>query len=254
MEGNTMPRFLVAGNWKMNGLGNDITEAVLIAKENQKPNCQTLICPPAILISRMAYLLANSDVLVGGQDCHPKRSGAYTGDHSAEMIADAGAKFIILGHSERRTNYAESNELIRNKIRATWRANLIAIVCVGETEEARNTGQEKALVGAQLEESIPHGASSSNLIVAYEPVWAIGTGHTASVTEIEDMHGFVRQTCIQKLGQHDGQNIKLLYGGSVNPKNAASIFALSDVNGALVGGASLRAAEFLAIINAVPKN
>ena len=247
-----MSGFLVAGNWKMNGLAGSIAEAVRIAEDNPSPNCDIVICPPAVLLSRMAERLAGTSVRLGGQDCHPSDSGAHTGDQSAQMLADAGAAFVIVGHSERRSDHSESNELVRSKVQAAWRAGLTAIVCVGESEQERNSGCERDIVGEQLEAGIPDQARASGLIVAYEPVWAIGTGRTASADEIGDMHIFIRQVCIEKFSGNEGAEMKLIYGGSVNQTNAASIFSIPHVNGALVGGASLKASSFTSIVNSVP--
>jgi triosephosphate isomerase len=190
-------------------------------------------------------------VAIGGQDCHPNASGAHTGDISAEMLRDAGAWFVIVGHSERRTDHGESSELVRTKAQAAWRAGLVPIVCVGETEAQRKSGQTLDIVGAQLAASVPEGATAANLVVAYEPVWAIGTGLTPTIADIEQVHGFIRDKLSTRF-KGEGARIRILYGGSVKPSNAAEILRAKDVNGALIGGASLKAADFLAIAAASP--
>jgi triosephosphate isomerase len=239
-----MPRRkLVAGNWKMNGL------AAAASMPDALPDpggCDVLICPPATLIAR----LAGGRFPVGGQDCHPEPAGAHTGDISAEMLADAGAEAVIVGHSERRADHGEADALVAAKALAAWRARLTAIVCVGETEAERDAGATLARVGAQLAGSIPDGATPDRLAVAYEPVWAIGTGRTPSLAEIAEVHDFMRATLVRRFGADTAAGIRLLYGGSVKPGNAAGIFAVGNVDGALVGGASLTASDFGAIIAA----
>jgi triosephosphate isomerase (TIM) len=238
-------RKLVAGNWKMNGLAASaavVDELTL----GTSAGCDVLVCPPATLISR----LAGRGVPLGGQDCHPEPAGAHTGDIAAEMLKDAGAVAVIVGHSERRSDHGEDDALVARKAAAVWRAGLLAIVCVGETEAERDAGQTLGRVGAQLAGSIPDGAVADRLVVAYEPVWAIGTGRTPSLNEISEVHAFIRESLTARFGQETGEAIRLLYGGSVKPGNAAEIFALAEVDGALVGGASLKAADFAAIIAA----
>ena len=217
-----------------------------LAAAEPSPGCDVLICPPATLIAR----LAGGRFPVGGQDCHWEASGAHTGDISAEMLADAGAVAVIVGHSERRADHGEDDATVARKAAAAWRAGLTAIVCVGETEAERDAGATLARVGAQLAGSIPDGATAARLVVAYEPVWAIGTGRTPSLGEIAEVHGFLRETLTARFGPEVGGGVRLLYGGSVKPGNAAEIFAVADVDGALVGGASLKAADFAAIIAA----
>lgn len=248
-----MAGFLVAGNWKMNGLTANLSEVSQVAKANPTPSCEIVICPPATLLNQMSERLASSCIRLGGQNCHYAASGAYTGEHSAEMLADAGASFVIVGHSERRQGHRENNSEVRAKVEAAWRANLIAIVCVGESEMDRLEQREFEVVETQFAESIPGGATSDNLVVAYEPVWAIGTGRTASEAEISDMHRFIRQKVTDKLAADNAESVRLLYGGSVNAANAAPIFSVPEVNGALVGGASLSADKFNSIVAAVPK-
>jgi triosephosphate isomerase len=236
------PRKLVAGNWKMNGLA---ASAAMLDEIPAPIGCDVLVCPPATLIARIAA----GRFPVGGQDCHPEPRGAHTGDISAEMLADAGAVAVIVGHSERRAGHGETDALVAAKAAAAWRAGLTAIVCVGETEAERDAGQTLARVGAQLAASIPDGAPAALLVVAYEPVWAIGSGRTPSLPEIAEAHDFIRKALKARFGA-DAAGIRLLYGGSVKPGNAAAIFAVSNVDGALVGGASLTASDFGPIIAA----
>lgn len=239
-------RKLVAGNWKMNGLGASTAIVEAIAADHPAPACDILICPPATLIAR----LAGGPVPLGGQDCHPAVSGAHTGDISAEMLADAGATAVILGHSERRTDHGETDALVHAKVEAAWRAGLLAIVCVGETEAERDAGSTLSRIGSQIDGSIPEGATPHRLVVAYEPVWAIGTGRTPTLEQIAEVHGFLRARLTERFGAAVAEGVRLLYGGSVKPDNATEIFAVRDVDGALVGGASLKAQDFGAIIRA----
>lgn len=238
-------RKLVAGNWKMNGLAASVAMLDDLTAAVPAPACDILVCPPATLIAACA----GHGVPVGGQDCHPKPSGAHTGDISAEMLKDAGAVAVILGHSERRADHHESDELVAAKTEAAWRADLLAIVCVGETEVERNAGRTLDVVGRQLAGSVPTGATGKTLVVAYEPVWAIGTGRTPTLEEIAQVHDFLRGRLVSRFGDA-GNAIRLLYGGSVKPDNATAIFAVRNVDGALVGGASLKAADFAGIIAA----
>ena len=240
-------RKLVAGNWKMNGLGASAAMLDDLATIQPDPACDVLICPPpATLIAR----LAGGRFPIGGQDCHPDPSGAHTGDIAAEMLADAGAVAVIVGHSERRADHGETDALVRAKTEAAWRAGLFAIVCLGETEAERDAGATLDRIGSQLAGSIPDGASADRLVVAYEPIWAIGTGRTPSLDEIADVHRFLRDRLAQRFGADVAAGVRLLYGGSVKPGNAAEIFAVADVDGALVGGASLKAADFGPIVAA----
>ncbi len=245
-----MCEFLVAGNWKMNGLAADIAEAERIAADTRQPGCEVLLCPPAVLLSRMAERLASASVRLGGQDCHASADGAHTGDCSASMLADAGASYVIVGHSERRCGHGETNGLIQQKVLAAWGAGLTAILCVGESAAERHAGNALAVVQTQFATCAPTGACAGNLMIAYEPVWAIGTGRTAGVDEIRDMHGFIRSECIRRFGDNSGGKLRLLYGGSVNGGNAEAIFSVKNVDGALVGGASLRAPDFIPIVRA----
>jgi triosephosphate isomerase len=246
-------RPLIAGNWKMNGLiasGSEL-QAIIAASEPLAKKADLLICPPTTLVAAFASRARGSVVAIGGQDCHPNASGAHTGDISAEMLKDAGAWFVIVGHSERRADHGESSELVRAKAQAAWRAGLTPVVCVGETEAQREAGQTLDIVGAQLAASVPDGATAANLVVAYEPVWAIGTGLTPTIADIEQVHGFIRNKLSERF-RSGGAGIRVLYGGSVKPANAAEILQAKEVNGALIGGASLKAADFLAIAAACP--
>jgi triosephosphate isomerase len=237
------PRKLIAGNWKMNVAEPGMLDA--LASAHPLPDCDVLICPPATLIAEMA----RGPFAVGGQDCHPEASGAHTGDVSAGMLAAAGAVAVIVGHSERRTDHGESDALVAAKTAAAWRADLTAIICVGETAAERETGETLARIGSQLAGSIPDEAGTNSIVVAYEPVWAIGTGKVPTLDQIAEVHGFMRETLAARFGDR-GQAIRLLYGGSVKAGNAAEIFGVAGVDGALVGGASLKAAEFGGIISA----
>ena len=243
-------RKLAAGNWKMNGTIAALAEVQSLLSDHPAPQCEMLLCPPATLIAPMAALAEGSALLIGGQDCHSKASGAHTGDLAAGMLKDAGASHVILGHSERRADHGETNALVRAKAEAALAAGLVAIVCIGETEAERDGGQTLTVVGAQLDGSVPPGATAENLVVAYEPVWAIGTGRTPTLAEIAEVHGFLRQRLRHLIGDQ-ANGVRLLYGGSVKPSNAADIFAVADVDGALVGGASLKATDFGAIVTAL---
>ncbi|HTV27764.1 MAG TPA: triose-phosphate isomerase [Xanthobacteraceae bacterium] len=238
-------RPLVAGNWKMNGLKASIGELEkIIVGAKKLANVDLMVCPPATLIARFASAARESSVAIGGQDCHPQPSGAYTGDIAAEMLKDAGADAVIVGHSERRLYHGETNEVVRAKALGARRAGIFAIVCVGETRAQRDAGQAHAVVGAQVDASLPDGAN--NIVVAYEPVWAIGTGLTPTAEDVADMHAFIRQRLCTRYGEA-GQGMRILYGGSVKPGNAKELMAVNNVDGALVGGASLKAEEFLGI-------
>lgn len=246
-------RPLIAGNWKMNGLGADaLALAKDVADGTKKAGWSDrdlLVCPPATLIMTVAEVVKGSGVLVGGQDCHAEPSGAHTGDLAAEMLRDSGAAYVIVGHSERRTDHGETDAIVREKAEAAWRAGLVPIVCIGETLEERDAGSTFSVLARQLKGSIPTGATAARLVVAYEPVWAIGTGKTPTVAEVADAHAHIRK----ELGGVTGEasQVRLLYGGSVKGNNAAELLAADDVDGALVGGASLKADEFLAIAKAV---
>lgn len=238
-------RPLVAGNWKMNGLAASIGQLkAVIAGAKDLPKVDLMVCPPATLIASFAATARGSSVLIGGQDCHALVSGAYTGDISAEMLKDAGASAVIVGHSERRRYHHETDAEVRAKAEAARRAGLMPIVCVGETRPQREAGHALGVVGTQLQGSLPDGAA--DFIVAYEPVWAIGTGLTPTSADVGEMHRSIREHLVERFGT-GGQGARILYGGSVNPKNAAELLAVENVDGALVGGASLKADDFLAI-------
>jgi triosephosphate isomerase (TIM) len=242
-------RPLVAGNWKMNGLRISLVEAAAICEAvaaGRAGKAEVVVCPPATLLMAAAQICAGSRVGVGGQDCHAEASGAFTGDISAEMLKDAGASYVILGHSERRAGHNETDKIVRAKAKAALRAGLAAIICVGETRAEREAGAAFAIVGVQLAGSIPENSPPGQIVIAYEPVWAIGTGLTLTPGDIAEMHGFIRDRVNRHLpGQ--GASMRILYGGSVRPANAAELLSIEDVDGALVGGASLHSAEFMAI-------
>jgi triosephosphate isomerase (TIM) len=240
-------RQLIAGNWKMNGLRADaITLAQGIRAGAQGMAGDLLVCPPFTVIEAVAKVLEGSTVAVGGQDCHAAQQGAHTGEISAAMLRDAGATSVILGHSERRQDHGETDELVREKVLAAVEAGLVPIVCVGETEEQRASGQETEVVGWQLAGSLPKPFSG---VVAYEPVWAIGTGKTATDQDVATMHAFIREELVRQFGEA-GHRIRILYGGSMRPANAAALLAVPHVGGGLIGGASLKADDFLAIARA----
>ena len=242
-------RPLIAGNWKMNGLRASAAEfeAMLAGAAEVAAKADLMVCPPATLIAGFAEKARGSkNLTIGAQDCHPKASGANTGDISAEMLADAGASAIIVGHSERRADHGESDLLVRQKAEAAWRAGLTAIVCVGETQHQRDAGQTLDICRGQLNISLPDKATSGNLVVAYEPVWAIGTGLTPTSGDVEQVHKFIRELLTARFNA-EGMKMRILYGGSVKPSNARELMAVANVNGALVGGASLKASDFLAI-------
>jgi triosephosphate isomerase (TIM) len=245
-------RLLIAGNWKMNGLAASLEEvrALLGGLEGLPAGVDVAVCPPATLVAKVAAEVRGK-IGVGGQDCHPKPSGAYTGDISAEMLRDAGASWTIVGHSERRQYHGEKDDLVAAKAGAAWRAGLGVIICIGETEAERLAGKEEEVVDRQLAHSVPDGAATAKTAIAYEPVWAIGTGRTPTNDDIARMHLHIRKVLVARFGKA-GQGIEILYGGSVNPKNAKEILAQPEVGGALVGGASLKAADFLAIIASAP--
>jgi len=241
---------LAAGNWKMNGTPSALAEVAALLAAHPAPGCQMLLCPPATLLAQMAWAARGTPLLLGAQDCHAKASGAHTGDISAMMLEEAGASHVIVGHSERRSDHAETDAAVNAKAAAAARAGLIAIVCIGETEAERNAGATLDVIGRQLDGSLPEGATAANIVVAYEPVWAIGTGLTPTLAEIAEVHGFIRMRLSGQIGA-EAAGVRLLYGGSVKPSNAAEIFALPHVDGALVGGASLKAADFGAIVAAL---
>ncbi|MFC0201511.1 triose-phosphate isomerase [Paracoccus rhizosphaerae] len=242
------PRKLVAGNWKMNGDLAALDQVDEIAKAAQDAGCDVLICPPALLVHAMKAR-AGDMLLVGGQDCHTKASGAHTGDIAARQLCDVGATHVIVGHSERRADHSETSEDVAAKAAAAHEAGLTAIICLGETEDQRDAGSTLEVIAAQLAASVPSGATAGNTVVAYEPVWAIGTGRVPDTAQIAEVHDKLRQDLCAQLP--DGAEVTLLYGGSVKAGNAAEIFAIPNVDGALVGGASLAAADFVPIIRAM---
>ncbi|TXL72231.1 triose-phosphate isomerase [Vineibacter terrae] len=245
-------RTLIAGNWKMNGLGADgVALARDVAAGASKVAAELLVCPPATLLARVAAALAGSAVNAGGQDCHGKAGGAHTGDVSAEMLADAGATYVILGHSERRTDHGESDAMVRAKAEAAWRAGLAAIVCIGETLAEREAGRTLGVLETQLKGSVPAGATAARLVIAYEPVWAIGTGKTPTTAEVDAAHRHIRSVLGGLMPGADA--VRILYGGSMKPSNAGELLAIADVDGGLIGGASLKAADFLAIAAAAQR-
>jgi triosephosphate isomerase len=246
---STRPKPLVAGNWKMNGLRATLSEIAAICDSVAKGwagRADVLVCPPATLIAAAADLCKSAAVAIGAQDCHPEESGAHTGDVSAQMLGDAGAAYVIVGHSERRADHGESDEIVRAKAEAVLRAGLTPIICVGETKAQREAGETLATVGGQLDGSVPHGIDGERLVIAYEPVWAIGTGLTPSAGDVEEVHGFIRRHLLGIVA-NGAEKVRILYGGSVKPSNAAELMGVADVDGALVGGASLKAADFMAI-------
>ncbi len=239
---------LVAGNWKMNGLSGSRSELAKIiggAKELTE-KIELMVCPPATLLAGFSTAIRGTAVTMGAQDCHPDASGAHTGDISAEMLADAGARAIIVGHSERRVDHHETDFQVRAKAQAAWRAGLTAIVCVGEQRPEREAGKTLAVIGRQLLGSLPDGVTAANLVVAYEPVWAIGTGLTPTPADVAEAHAFIRKQLVDRFGA-EGRRVRILYGGSVKPGNARELLTIPEVNGALVGGASLKAEDFLGI-------
>jgi triosephosphate isomerase len=242
-------RKLIAGNWKMNGLKADglaLASDLKQRLQRDQLGCDLLVCPPATLVMAVAGALAGSAIAVGGQDCHTGRSGAHTGDIAAAMLKDAGCSHVILGHSERRTDHHESDALVRTKVEAARQAGLVAILCIGETAQQRDAGQALEVVAGQLAGSLPDGLTAAQLVIAYEPVWAIGTGRTPTVADVAAVHGHIRaQLKARRLA--DAAAVRLLYGGSVKPENARELLHVPDVDGALVGGASLKAADFWAI-------
>ncbi|AKR55386.1 Triosephosphate isomerase [Devosia sp. H5989] len=243
---------LIAGNWKMNGLQAQMNEFQalgdkLATLENR--NALVAICPPATLLAAMSEKGAVSGIATGGQDCHASPNGAHTGDISALMLKDAGAAYVIVGHSERRADHAETDAQVRAKAQAGIAAGLVPIICVGETRAEREAGKADAIVAGQLEGSVPDMASEAEIVIAYEPVWAIGTGLTPTNADIAQMHAGIRRLLVERFGAR-GQTIRILYGGSLKPANAKEILAVENVNGGLVGGASLLANDFFAIISA----
>lgn len=247
MTPNVRP--LVAGNWKMNGTRASLDQIKAIAEGVKSPlseKVESLICPPATLLYVATALCDDSPLAIGAQDCHQNVSGAHTGDISAEMIADCFGTYVIVGHSERRTDHAEADDLVRAKAEAAHAAELVAIVCIGETEAERKAGRTLDVLKSQLAGSLPDAATAANTVIAYEPVWAIGTGLTPTVEDVREAHAFMRAELVKRFGG-EGEKMRILYGGSVKPSNARELMAVANVDGALIGGASLKAADFLAI-------
>ena len=243
-----MPTKIAAGNWKMNGLQTDMLELQLISKAAEQMDCRTIICPPTTLLGNATKF--SKEIFIGGQDCHPEPSGAYTGDISANMLADMGASYVIVGHSERRSYHGENSKIVRAKAEAAIAATLKPVICVGENLQQRKSGDAIETVSSQIKDSVP---ANSEIILAYEPIWAIGTGVIPSFKEICQMHDAIRALLTKNYGSI-GQKISILYGGSVKPSNAAEIFSATNVNGALVGGASLKSTDFIPIMQALSKS
>lgn len=241
-----MRRKLAAGNWKMNGTGDSLAMLASLAATHPDPRVDILICPPATLLARAAGQKA---IAVGGQDCHAKTSGAHTGDTSADMLKDAGASYVLTGHSERRTDHGETDAGVAAKSQAGYDAGLTAVICIGETLAERESGTTLAVIDTQLAGSIPDTATATNTVIAYEPVWAIGTGKVPTTDQIAEVHSHIRNRLTARFT--DGDGMRILYGGSVKASNATEIFAVADVDGALVGGASLKADDFSPIITAL---
>ncbi len=243
-------RPLIAGNWKMNCLkaeGVALAEGIAAKLRAQAPAADLLVCPPATVVDSVARAVAGSRLAVGGQDCHADKSGAHTGDIAAPMLKDLGASYVIVGHSERRADHGESDAVVRAKATAAHAAGLIAIICIGETEVERDGGRTLEVVGGQFEGSLPNGATPDNTVIAYEPVWAIGTGRTPTTPEVAEVHGAIRALAAKRLGTAGSARLRILYGGSMKPSNAKELLALEDVDGGLIGGASLKVDDFWAI-------
>ncbi|MEP4249029.1 triose-phosphate isomerase [Tateyamaria sp.] len=245
-----MRKKLAAGNWKMNGSAALLDELANLAAQQDADAPQVIICPPSPLLIPAVAATQTSAVQIGGQDCHSAQTGAHTGDVSAQMVKDTGASAVIVGHSERRADHSETNADIRAKVQAAWAANLLPILCIGESEAERTGPNTLAIIAAQLDASMPDGATGDTLVIAYEPIWAIGTGRVPTMDQIIETHDMIRAELTKRFGA-EGDKIRVLYGGSVKPNNAAEIFTAKNVDGALVGGASLKAADFQPIIDAL---
>lgn len=244
-------KILIAGNWKMNGLIGDsasLAKEVATNVKKLKPNAEVLVCPPFTLLTTVKKALRGSKVKLGAQDCHVEEKGAHTGDISPVMLKDAGCDYVILGHSERRTDHKESSMLVKQKAKAALKAGLKVIVCVGETFAERKAGKAFEVTEKQIKGSVPSEATASNTVIAYEPVWAIGTGQTATPDDAEAVHAHIRKVLAEKLSKSIANNMRILYGGSMKPTNAAELIAKENIDGGLIGGASLKAADFTAII------
>lgn len=248
---------LIAGNWKMNGSTQSNAALISAIGEGIEANisvlktCDFLVCPPSLYVHEIGEMCRRHNVAVGAQDCSAKESGAYTGEIAASMLKDVGCSYVILGHSERRQYHGESNTYVASKAKAAHDVGVVTIICVGETEAERDANVQEAVVGRQVLESLPDTATAENTVIAYEPVWAIGTGKTASAQDAQDMHSFIRGVLKEKLAQ--SENMRILYGGSMKPENAGELLAQTDIDGGLIGGASLDAEQFLAIALAAPK-
>lgn len=245
-----MRRGLAAGNWKMNGTGATLAEIEALKAAHIAPKVDILICPPATLLDRLSAAARGSAIATGGEDCHAAPAGAHTGDISAEMLVDAGASHVIVGHSERRADHFETDTVVCAKAEAALRAGLTAVICLGESLEEREAGETLDVIGTQLAGSLPDGLTGANAVIAYEPIWAIGTGKIPTIEQITEVHDFIRAELVKRFGA-EGEAMRVLYGGSVKPGNAAEIFAVENVDGALVGGASLKAVDFSPIITAL---
>ena len=246
-----MRRKLAAGNWKMNGTGAALDELTALAEAHPSAVVDILICPPAPLLYRAVERCAGTPLSIGAQDCHHAVAGAHTGDISAPMVADTDATAVIVGHSERRADHEETSEIVREKARAAHASGLLAVICVGESLSQRKAANTLDIIGGQMSASVPDTATGENTVIAYEPIWAIGTGLTPSTDQIGEVHDFIRARLEARFGAGVGRSVRLLYGGSVKPDNAAAIFQVSNVDGALVGGASLKQSDFSPIINAL---
>lgn len=246
-----MIRPLIAGNWKMNGTSATlpVLQDIVTGLSARGEGADCLICPPSTLLERAARVADASRLTVGGQDCHAQESGAHTGDISAEMIAEAGGRYVIVGHSERRADHHESSEMVASKAEAAKRAGITPIICVGETLDEREAGRTLDIISTQLAASIPDGFSGGTFVVAYEPVWAIGTGKVATTEQVDEVHNAIRDHLVERFPEA-GASVRILYGGSMKPNNAGGLLSLDNVNGGLIGGASLKAADFLAIYDA----
>jgi triosephosphate isomerase len=243
---------LIAGNWKMNGLRDESVALARAVAEAAPDGCDLLVCPPAILIPPVAAVLEGTNIAVGGQDCHFESNGAHTGDIAAGMLADAGCRYVIVGHSERRADHGEGDGLVRGKASAAYDAGLAAIICVGETLEERDAGKTLERIRSQIEGSVPDAATAENTVIAYEPVWAIGTGRTPTTGDVAEVHTHIRGDVEHRFGAAVASGMRILYGGSMKPSNARELLAIDGVDGGLIGGASLKAEDFLAIAGSCP--
>lgn len=244
-------KVLIAGNWKMNGLikgGQALGKEIALATKSLKPQAEVLVCPPFTLLTTVKKALRGSKVMLGAQDCHMEEKGAHTGDVSPYMLKDAGCDYVILGHSERRTDHKETNEIVKAKAESALKAGLKVIICVGETLAERDNGKALSVTEKQVKGSMPEGATASNTVIAYEPVWAIGTGKTATPADAQEVHAHIRKVLAQKLSKSVASRMRILYGGSMKPGNAAELLSQEDIDGGLIGGASLKSEDFMAIV------